>query len=209
MITSFAAVDMPWNRLLNELHQLEQARRPTEGLDRLHEAGEGYGERRAFGSQLSGLAAALDKAVDAIRSAQAKAEPLEQEHAAVVEDYQARLRAAEAACEARDARAQETIRHLELRATTAEERVRVLEARLESARRALDGTLRGDNPLEPVRPNPAVKGPQPFFKVLEGDPSAPASQASANSYSEEEASDDDGYDDVCEAIRQTLIGQME
>jgi hypothetical protein len=209
MITSFAAVDMPWNRLLDELHQLEQARRPSEGPDRLHEPTDGYGERRAFGSQLSGLAAALDKAVDAIRSAQAQAEPLEQEHAAVVEDYQARLRAAEAACEARDARAQETIRHLELRARTAEERVRVLEARLESARRALDGTLQSESPLEPVRPNPSVKGPQPFFKVLEGDACAPASQASAYPSAEPETSDDDGYDDVCEAIRQTLIGQLE
>src|SRR5215212_7154241 len=137
MAKNSIALDLPWNRLLDELLNLEGPIGPSVASN-LRDAQRNEQAVRTAPGHTGGLPEILCEAADAIRAAQTRAELVEREVSAVVESLRVQVRDTEAASEARSQKAEETIRILEMRAKTAEERVRTLEARLESARRALD-----------------------------------------------------------------------
>src|SRR5690242_11202034 len=120
MAASSIAINLPWDRMFNELRDLEEARRPSRAP---HEAL--APERRSELAQranLGGLKAILNEAAAAISDAEKRAEMLEQQVAAVVQTTNAQVQAAEAASKAleRDVdEGNERIRALELRAKTA------------------------------------------------------------------------------------------
>lgn len=201
MAKNSIASDLPWNRLIDELRELEGSVGPSVTLNSRHVQSDGRVDRISP-SHTGGLPEILCEAADAIRSAQARAELVEREVSAVVESLRAQVRDAEAAAEARNRRAEETIRILETRARLAEERVRTLEARLDYARRALDEPGLVDASVIPIRPNPSIKGPQPMFESVRSSPAEPRIENPCNP--EHQESDAGSYDDVCEAVRLSL-----
>jgi chromosome segregation ATPase len=176
---SSIAVNLPWEGLFNELHKLEEARRPSKAPQ---EPLVPRQQSQPAQIQHVNLSHILNEAAAAISEAQSRAEMLEQHVASVVESSKAQVHAAEAASKAleRDVKdANDTIRALEVRAKTAEERVRELQVRLESARRVLHDTPVVPKTLVQRRPNPEVKGPQPVFEHSPV-PATPANKPSFN-----------------------------
>jgi hypothetical protein len=151
----------------HELRDIERARGSSKALETAHPVQDEQSQVLGEADHFTGLLDILKDAAAAIVTAQERAGMIKQQAAALVAMSKAEVQAAEAASKALERNAHdatETIRSLELRAIAAEERVRALEARLERARQALDHDPSVSKNLIPLRPNLAVKGPQPLFQ---------------------------------------------
>lgn len=190
MAASPLPVDLPWSRLFDELRELEQTRRPAVASISIAPRVAEKPQNLPAGD----LPTILRQAADALTGTLTRAASLEEEVAA-----------ARAAYESLEKTAREMISNLEIRAQTAEDRVQALEARFEKVRKALGDALPVEPPLAPRRANPAVKGPQPMFAPVDEEPAPPTAAEDWESLAEDDLASEDGYDDLCEAVRRTLL----